>query len=124
MVKARRARDQYCEVVKAIEASERMFAEIDFIEWPAGTPRPTPISERNRLEELYNLAKEDKEGNYPNSEKTPGSTSVLEKAQKLAAMANSSSGESSATSEELEELKTLRNEKSDDAKAGSVGVLS
>ena len=63
-VRFRRARDQYREVVRAIEDTERTFAEIDYVDWPPGT-RPNPYAERDRLEQMYNEARQDQETNYP-----------------------------------------------------------
>lgn len=70
-IRFRRARDQYRELVKAIEASERMFSEIDYIKWEPGN-RPNPISERDRLEALYEEARQDQEMNYPDVQEGPG----------------------------------------------------
>ena len=66
-VRFRRARNQYREVVKAIESTERMFAEIEFISWPPGG-RPDPIKERDRLESMYEEARLDQEANYPETQ--------------------------------------------------------
>lgn len=66
----RRARDQYKEVVKAIETAERTFAEIDYVQWPGGS-RPNPFKERDKLEKMYEEARSDQESNYPDSQEGP-----------------------------------------------------
>ncbi|THW98527.1 hypothetical protein D6D18_05066 [Aureobasidium pullulans] len=66
----RRARDQYREVVKAIEAAERTFAEINYREWE-GDSRPDPFAVRDRLEQLYEDARADQESNYPDTQEGP-----------------------------------------------------
>ncbi|KAK5170107.1 uncharacterized protein LTR77_004691 [Saxophila tyrrhenica] len=81
-VRFRRARDQYREVVKAIEASERVFATIDFLEWGEGE-RPHPIQERDRLERLYEEAREDQVANYPHAQNGPSQNQAQAKAVEL-----------------------------------------
>lgn len=69
-IRFRRARDQYREVVKAIEQAERMFAQIDYISWAPGE-RPHPVKELQRLERLYDDARLDQEANYPETHQSP-----------------------------------------------------
>lgn len=88
----RRARDNFREVVKAIEAAERMFAEIDFIDWPEGG-RPTPIGERDRLEKMYEDAKKDMEGNYPDTQQDPSANQAQEKLREVEAEAGKTQAE-------------------------------
>lgn len=66
----RRARDQYREVVRAAEAMERRFAQIDFVNWPAGQ-RPDPVAERDKLVRLFDDARKDQQANYPETTQTP-----------------------------------------------------
>lgn len=81
-VRFRRARNQYREVVKAIESAERAFAEIDFIDWPPGG-RPHPIKERDRLERMYEEARLDQEANYPETQHEPSADKNAQKNAEL-----------------------------------------
>jgi hypothetical protein len=81
-VRFRRARDQYREVVRAIEDTERTFAEIDYVDWPPGT-RPNPYAERDRLEQMYNEARQDQETNYPDIQEGPNKMQMQQEAQQL-----------------------------------------
>ncbi|KAG2169008.1 hypothetical protein JADG_008747 [Aureobasidium aubasidani] len=58
------------QVVKAIEAAERTFAEIKYREWE-GDSRPDPFAVRDRLEQLYEDARADQESNYPDTQEGP-----------------------------------------------------
>jgi Zn-finger nucleic acid-binding protein len=68
----RRARDQYREVLRACEAMERRFAQIDHIHWPDGQ-RPDPVIERDKLNKMFEDARKDQEANYPDSATSPQS---------------------------------------------------
>jgi hypothetical protein len=81
-VRFRRARDQYREVVRAIEDTERTFAEIDYVDWPPGT-RPNPYAERDRLEQMYNEARQDQETNYPDIQEGPNKMQMQQEAAQL-----------------------------------------
>jgi len=81
-VRFRRARDQYREVVRAIEDTERTFAEIDYVDWPPGT-RPNPYAERDRLEQMYNEARQDQETNYPDIQEGPNKMQMEQEAKQL-----------------------------------------
>ena len=81
-VRFRRARDQYREVVRAIEDTERTFAEIDYVDWPPGT-RPNPYAERDRLEQMYNEARQDQETNYPDIQEGPNKVQMENEATQL-----------------------------------------
>ena len=100
----RRARDNFREVVKAIEASERMFAEIDFVEWSKGC-RPTPIGERDRLEKMYEEARRDQEGNYPDTHANPTALQAQDRVQELEAKVNKHEEEKAALVEEMQGLR-------------------
>jgi len=81
-VRFRRARDQYREVVRAIEDTERTFAEIDYVDWAPGT-RPNPYAERDRLEQMYNDARQDQETNYPDIQEGPNKVQMEQEATQL-----------------------------------------
>lgn len=81
-VRFRRARDQYREVVRAIEDTERTFAEIDYVDWPPGT-RPNPYAERDRLEQMYDEARQDQERNYPDIQEGPNKHQMEGEARQL-----------------------------------------
>jgi hypothetical protein len=68
----RRARDQYREVLRACEAMERRFAQIDHIHWPEGQ-RPDPVVERDKLNKMFEDARKDQEANYPDAATSPTS---------------------------------------------------
>lgn len=109
-VRFRRARDQYREVVKAIEASERVFAEIDYIDWAPGQ-RPNALDEHRKLERMYEDARLDQEANYPETQNTPAANQTSRKNQELEAKV----GKKKDLKEEMEklqqELDMLRNAK-------------
>ena len=106
-VRFRRARNQYREVVKAIETTERMFSEIDSISW-LPDQRPDPIKERNRLEAMYEEARVDQEANYPETQHEPSADKHAKKNEEL----KDKVGKKKAQKEEIEtlrkELETLR----------------
>jgi hypothetical protein len=81
-VRFRRARDQYREVVRAIEDAERTFAEIDYVNWPPGK-RPNPFAERDRLEQMYDEARQDQERNYPDIQEGPNKNQMEDKQRQL-----------------------------------------
>lgn len=81
-VRFRRARDQFREVVRAIEDTERTFAEIDYIDWAPGT-RPNPYAERDRLEQMYEEARQDLERNYPDIQEGPNKSQMEGEAKQL-----------------------------------------
>jgi hypothetical protein len=81
-VRFRRARDQYREVVRAIEDTERTFAEIDYVNWPPGK-RPNPFAERDRLEQMYDEARQDQERNYPDIQEGPNKNQMEDKQRQL-----------------------------------------
>lgn len=81
-IRFRRARDQYREVVRAIEDTERTFAEIDYIDWAPGT-RPNPYAERDRLEQMYEEARQDQERNYPDVQEGPNKDQMEGEAKQL-----------------------------------------
>lgn len=78
----RRARDQYREVVRACEAMERRFAQINMYNWPDGT-RPDPIVERDKLNAMFELARKDQEANYPSTTQNPQGDKDKDKAGDL-----------------------------------------
>lgn len=111
-IRFRRARDQYREVVKAIEASERTFAEIDYIRWLPGQ-RPDPIQERDKLEKMFDEARLDQEANYPETQNTPLTKQTTEKNQELQSKIGKKKVLKEEHKKEIEalqkELETLRN---------------
>lgn len=80
----RRSRDQYREVVRAIEDAERMFSTIDYVEWPEGK-RPTPVGERDRLFKMYEKARQDQEANYPDTHESADKSEVMNRTKELEA---------------------------------------
>lgn len=66
----RRARDQYREIVRACEAMERRFAQIDNYNWEEGK-RPDPVAERDKLNKMFDAARKDQEANYPETTRSP-----------------------------------------------------
>jgi hypothetical protein len=114
-VRFRRARNQYREVVKAIETTERMFAEIDDIEWPAGQ-RPHPVKERDRLEQMYEEARLDQEANYPETQHEPAAERHAKKNAELRDKIGKKKGQKQEMEEMRRELETLR----EASNAGSV----
>lgn len=106
-VRFRRARNQYREVVKAIESAERTFAEIDFIDWPAGE-RPHPIKERDRLEKMYEEARLDQEANYPETQHEPSADKTKQEKQELEGKVSKKKGQGKEVEALKRELETLR----------------
>ena len=106
-VRFRRARNQYREVVKAIETTERMFAEIDMIRWPAGQ-RPDPIKERDRLEKLYDEARLDQEANYPETQHEPSADKHAKKNVELKDKVDKKKSQKEEMEAMRRELETLR----------------
>ncbi|KAK4610104.1 hypothetical protein CLAFUW4_13738 [Fulvia fulva] len=66
----RRARDPYREVIRHIEAMERRFAQINYVNWPEGR-RPDPVLERDKIAKMFEDARKDQEANYPDTTQTP-----------------------------------------------------
>ena len=101
-VRYRRARDQFREVVRAIEDAERMFSTIDYMDWAPGT-RPTPISERDRLFKMYEKARQDEEANYPDTHENADKSEIASNAKTLEG--------------KIEKHKKQKKEKNDELKA-------
>ncbi|KAI6805886.1 hypothetical protein KC332_g14036 [Hortaea werneckii] len=81
-VRYRRSRDQFREVVRAIEDAERMFSTIDYMDWPDGT-RPTPLGERDKLFKMYEKARQDQEANYPDTHEDANKTEVANRTKDM-----------------------------------------
>lgn len=107
-VRFRRARNQYREVVKAIEAAERTFSEIESINWPPGQ-RPDPIKERDRLERIYEEARLDQEANYPETQHEPNADKHAQKNAELQDKVSKKKGQGKEMEAIRRELDTLRN---------------
>lgn len=103
-VRFRRARDQYREVVRAIEDTERTFAEIDYVDWPPGT-RPNPYAERDRLEQMYDEARQDQERNYPDIQEGPNKHQMEGEARQLRETISEEKSKKGAFSKLLEKTK-------------------
>jgi uncharacterized membrane protein len=103
-VRFRRARDQYREVVRAIEDTERTFAEIDYVDWPPGT-RPNPYAERDRLEQMYDEARQDHERNYPDIQEGPNKAQMEGEARQLRETISEEKSKKGAFSKLLEKTK-------------------
>lgn len=103
-VRFRRARDQYREVVRAIEDTERTFAEIDYVDWPPGT-RPNPYAERDRLEQMYDEARQDQERNYPDIQEGPNKHQMEGEAKQLRETISEEKSKKGAFSKLLEKTK-------------------
>lgn len=103
-VRFRRARDQYREVVRAIEDTERTFAEIDYVDWPPGT-RPNPYAERDRLEQMYDEARQDQERNYPDIQEGPNKSQMEGEARQLRETISDEKSKKGAFSKALEKTK-------------------
>jgi uncharacterized membrane protein len=103
-VRFRRARDQYREVVRAIEDTERTFAEIDYVDWPPGT-RPNPYAERDRLEQMYDEARQDQERNYPDIQEGPNKSQMEGEARQLRETISEEKSKKGAFSKLLEKTK-------------------
>ena len=120
-VRFRRARNQYREVVKAIETTERVFAEIDEIEWPAGQ-RPHPIKERDRLEQMYEEARLDQEANYPETQHEPSAEKHAKKNAELREKVEKKKQQKGEMEDMRKELETLRNASTAGSAAGDYRV--
>ncbi|KAL1584385.1 hypothetical protein WHR41_06259 [Cladosporium halotolerans] len=103
-IRFRRARDQYREVVRAIEDTERTFAEIDYIDWAPGT-RPNPYAERDRLEQMYEEARQDQERNYPDVQEGPNKDQMEGEAKQLRETISDEKAKKSAFSKTLEKTR-------------------
>lgn len=103
-VRFRRARDQYREVVRAIEDTERTFAELDYVDWPPGT-RPNPYAERDRLEQMYDEARQDQERNYPDIQEGPNKHQMEGEAKQLRETISEEKEKKGAFSKLLEKTK-------------------
>lgn len=102
-VRYRRARDQFREVVRAIEDAERMFSTIDYMEWEPGT-RPTPVGERDRLFRLYEKARQDEEANYPDTHENADKSEIAGNAKILEAKIEKHKKQKKEKSEELKAM--------------------
>lgn len=102
----RRARDQYREVVRAIEDTERTFAEIDYIVWDEGTnPRPNAFLERDRLEQMYEDARQDQERNYPDIQEGPNKAQMENEAEGMKDTIKAEKNKAGQFFKELEDTK-------------------
>lgn len=99
-VRYRRARDQYREVVRAIEDAERLFSTIDYMDWAPGT-RPTPIGEFNKLYKLYEKARQDQEANYPDTHENADKSEMASTAKALEAKVEKHKKQKKEKAEEL-----------------------
>lgn len=119
-VRYRRSRDQYREVVRAIEDAERMFSTIDYVEWPAGT-RPTPVGERDKLFKMYEKARQDQEANYPDTHENADKSEVANHTKELEAKIEKHKKQKKAKAAELQtaldKLQEKHAAKSDDSES-------
>ena len=102
-VRYRRARDQFREVVRAIEDAERMFSTIDYMEWAPGT-RPTPVGERDRLFKMYEKARQDEEANYPDTHGDADKSEIASNARTFEAKIAKHKKQKKEKSEELKAM--------------------
>jgi len=102
-VRYRRSRDQFREVVRAIEDAERLFSTIDYMDWPEGT-RPTPAGERDRLFKMYEKARQDQEANYPDTHDDADKSEVAATAKTLEAKLEKHKKQKKSKSEEIRAL--------------------
>ncbi|KAI7367994.1 hypothetical protein KC354_g3003 [Hortaea werneckii] len=117
-VRYRRSRDQFREVVRAIEDAERMFSTIDYMDWPEGT-RPTPLGERDKLFKMYEKARQDQEANYPDTHEDANKTEVANRTKDMEAKIEKHKKQKKAKDEELKKalakLEKKQTPKSEDA---------
>ncbi|RMY19645.1 hypothetical protein D0867_04574 [Hortaea werneckii] len=121
-VRYRRSRDQFREVVRAIEDAERMFSTIDYMDWPQGT-RPTPLGERDKLFQMYEKARQDQEANYPDTHEDANKTEVANRTKDMEAKIEKHKKQKKAKDEELKKA-LAKLEKKQTPKSGGVPTKS
>lgn len=99
-IRYRRSRDQYREVVRAIEDAERLFSTIDYMDWAPGS-RPTPIGEFNKLYKMYEKARQDQEANYPDTHENADKSEMASTVKVLEAKVEKHKKQKKEAAEEL-----------------------
>lgn len=102
-VRYRRSRDQFREVVRAIEDAERMFCTIDYMDWAPGT-RPTPVGERDKLFSMYEKARRDQEANYPDTHENADKSELASNAKALEAKIEKHKRQKKEKAEQLKQM--------------------